>query len=391
VYFRKLRPRPLKALSTLAASAAVFGAVMLTCVALNPLLSPVAGNPLLSLTLDPRLVQGLKVTLRDTQGDGAAFSAGRTPTLLAIQNSGVLRVGYNPNVIPFSYRNIRGDLVGYDIAFAYRLARDLNVTLELVPFDWQGLSGDLARQRFDLAMAGAYITDEQLKTLKVSHSYYQSPVALIVRSDRAPDFLERNAIIAMPHLRLAVFDDPVLVPMVRRLFPGAAIEVVPDYSVLPEMTDRIDGAIWTLEQAGPWAAAHPASLPSRPPTWAPRSCSPTCCRQTPTVFASTSISGSSSRPATAFALRSSITGSRASGGRSGGRAGTCSTRCCPRRTAEARCLKSASQPATYSHIGLRIAANLGSGVSRCRDRNGRSTNTASAITKRFHDRRQDED
>jgi ABC-type amino acid transport substrate-binding protein len=169
----------------------------------------------------------------------------------------VLRVGYNPNVMPFSYRNDRGDLVGYDIAFAYRLARDLNVALELIPFDWQGLSRDLVRQRFDLAMAGTYITDERLMTLTVSHSYYQSPIALIVRSDRAPEFLQRDAIAARPNLRLAVFDDPVLVPMVQRLFLGASIEVVPDYSVLPAMKDRIDGAIWTLEQAGAWAAAHP--------------------------------------------------------------------------------------------------------------------------------------
>jgi Na+/H+-dicarboxylate symporter/ABC-type amino acid transport substrate-binding protein len=258
VYFRKLRPRPLKALATLAASAALFGSVMLICVTLNPFLSPAAGNPLLSLTLDRRLVQGVKVTLRDaTQGDDASIPVGRTPSLLAIQNSGVLRVGYNPDVMPFSYRNDRGELVGYDIAFAYQLARDLDVALELIPFDWQGLSRDLIRQRFDLAMAGTYISDERLQTLTVSHSYYQSPVALIVRSDRASDFLERDAIIGRPNLRLAVFDDPVLVPMVRRLFPGASIEVVPDYRVLPAMKDRIDGAIWTLEQAGAWAAAHP--------------------------------------------------------------------------------------------------------------------------------------
>ena len=129
--------------------------------------------------------------------------------------------------------------------------------LELIPFDWQDLSRDLADERFDVAMGGIYITDERLQTLTVSHSYYQSPVSLIVRSDRASDFLERDAIIAMPKLRLAVFDDPVVVPMVRRLFPEATIEVVPDYNVLPAMSDRIDAAIWTLEQARSWAAAHP--------------------------------------------------------------------------------------------------------------------------------------
>src|SRR5262249_48013200 len=110
--------------------------------------------------------------------------------------------------------------------------------------------------RFDVAMAGIYVTDERLKTLTVSHAYYHSPVALIVRADRASEFLTRSAILAMPHLRLAVFDDPVLVPMLHRLFPGAAVELVHDYTVLPSIADRINGALWTLQQAAAFAAAH---------------------------------------------------------------------------------------------------------------------------------------
>jgi ABC-type amino acid transport substrate-binding protein len=48
-----------------------------------------------------------------------------------------LRVGYGYNVIPFSYFNTANELVGYDIAFAYALARDLSVDLVLVPInDW---------------------------------------------------------------------------------------------------------------------------------------------------------------------------------------------------------------------------------------------------------------
>jgi proton glutamate symport protein len=258
VYFRKLRPRPLAGLGTFAASSALLVSVALGGVALRAVLLPETGDAALRRTLDPRLVRRVAVTLgRGTEGEVTAGTVGHAPTLSGIHNSGVLRVGYNPRVIPFTYTNDRGDVVGYDIAFAYRLARDLDVRLELIPFDWQGLSRDLTDQRFDVAMGGIYITDERLQTLTVSHSYYQSPMALIVRSDRASNFLERDAIIAMPNLRLAVFDDPVLLPMVRRVFPEATIEVVPDYNVLPAMSDRIDAAIWTLEQAGSWAAAHP--------------------------------------------------------------------------------------------------------------------------------------
>jgi proton glutamate symport protein len=265
VYFGKLRLRKLRLSGVLVASICLFAAVAWGGALLRPLLLPAATNALLPLTLDPTLVRTVKVELqRDPAQERSAASVARESTLLAIQKSGVLRVGYNPYVIPFSYWNDHRDLVGFDISYAYQLASDLNVRLDLIPFHWQDLSDDLTQRRFDLAMAGIYVTDDRLKTLTVSRSYYQSPVALIVQADRAAEFLDRTAVLAMPNLRLAVFDDPVLVPMVHRLFPDAYIEITPDYSVLPAIADRIDGAIWTLEQASAWAAAHPGFTAVQP-------------------------------------------------------------------------------------------------------------------------------
>ncbi len=265
VYFGKLRLRKMRLSAVLAASVGLFAIVAWGGTELRPFLLPPPTDALLPLTLDPTLVRAVKVKLqRYPAQDGNAALATRDPTLSSIQKSGVLRVGYNPYVIPFSYWNEHRNLVGFDISYAYRLAADLNVRLDLIPFQWQDLSNDLIQRRFDLAMAGVYVTDDRLKTLTVSHSYYQSPVALIVSAARASEFLDRNAIVAMPNLRLAVFDDPVLVPMVHRLFPDAHIEILPDYSNLPAIADHIDGAIWTLEQASAWAAAHPGFTAVQP-------------------------------------------------------------------------------------------------------------------------------
>jgi proton glutamate symport protein len=263
VFFGKIRLRKTRLAGVLAASICVFAVVALGGTLLRPVLLPVPTNPLLALTLDPTLVRTAKVVL-DRASTANAPSDDPEVTLLAIHKRGVLRVGYDPYVVPFSYWNNRHDLVGFDISYAYRLASDLNVRLELIPFHWPDLSMDLVHRRFDVAMSGIYFTDERLKTVTVSHSYYQSPVALIVASNRATEFLDRDAILAMPSLRLAVFDDPVLVPMARRLFPNAEIELVPDYSVLPSIADQVDGAIWTLEQASAWAAAHPGFTAVQP-------------------------------------------------------------------------------------------------------------------------------
>jgi len=76
------------------------------------------------------------------------------PTLEGIRARGVIRVGYGRDIVPFTYFNARGDLVGFDISYAYALAHSLHVRLELVPIDWETLEADLTAHRFDIVMAG---------------------------------------------------------------------------------------------------------------------------------------------------------------------------------------------------------------------------------------------
>jgi hypothetical protein len=106
-------------------------------------------------------------------------------------------------------------------------------------------------------MSGIYVSEASLTMVTPSDFYYRSPVALVVRSARATQFASRAAIQAMPRLSLAVADDPTLLPLARRLFPTAELLVVQDYDGLAALGDRVDGALWTLQQAGAWAAGHP--------------------------------------------------------------------------------------------------------------------------------------
>lgn len=209
-------------------------------------------NPYLDFSLDPALTAGVKAV----EDPGAQAPVRPEPVMERIQRTGELRVGYNDSIIPFSFRNSGGQLTGFDISFAYQLAADLNVNLRFIPFQWQTLAADLAAQKFDIAMAGVYVTDDRLMKLGVSTPYFQSPLAFFVPRERVPDFRSRAEINARPGVRIGVFDDPVLIPRVKRTFPNAEIVVVPDYRTPPDFT-KIDAAIWTLVQAEALAAAHP--------------------------------------------------------------------------------------------------------------------------------------
>ncbi|MEX3009767.1 cation:dicarboxylase symporter family transporter [Hoeflea sp. TYP-13] len=180
---------------------------------------------------------------------------GRVDVLGLIQTKSVLRVGINPNVMPFTYENNDGRLVGYDVEMMYRFAQSMNVELAFIPYSWQTLTKDLADYKFDIAIGGIYITNYRLENVTVSNPYYENPLALIVRTDQIDDFSSRSKINAIENLTIAVFDDPVLVPQAKRSFPSAKIKVVKNYDGLAELQD-VDAAIWTLEQARAWAISH---------------------------------------------------------------------------------------------------------------------------------------
>jgi ABC-type amino acid transport substrate-binding protein len=156
-----------------------------------------------TLALDPALTREVRATIYrnaaeyDQSGDAAVKSAATGTTTGDIHLAGALRVGYNASVMPFCYVNDAGDLVGFDVAQAYTLARALNVRLVFIPFERTSLERDLLAERFDLAMAGIYATAGRLSRLSASEPYFQSPLALFLPEQKADRFRMRDQILAM--------------------------------------------------------------------------------------------------------------------------------------------------------------------------------------------------
>jgi len=260
-YFGKLRLRPARLVAALLLPALTLAAVAWAGQRAQGQLAPTLTR-YGAFTVDPAVTRGVRVTIYrtaadyDRSGDASGDGAGAGATISRIQQTGVLRVGYNPSVIPFCYLNDAGELVGYDVAYAYDLARALNVRLVFIPFEWPHLEPDLVAGRFDIAMAGIYATTRRLSALSASSPYFQSPLALFMPASRASHFRTREQILARRSLRIGVFDDPVLRPLVARLLPQAEVVVVADYRTLPDFS-RVDAAVWSLAQAAALARSHP--------------------------------------------------------------------------------------------------------------------------------------
>jgi proton glutamate symport protein len=225
--------------------------------------------------LDPALVAGVEAVVRDTPASRLPPIEGPA-TLDGIRERKTLRVGYGRDLVPFTYKNRSGDLVGFDISYAYRLARDLHVRLELAPIEWDRFEDDLIARRLDIVMAGVYVTDKRLEDLESTNPYFESPLAFIARSDRASRFLSYSEVAGTPNLALGVLGGGALFRLTEQLFPKARIVPLETYDALPvhRSSMRRFGRS-TRPGPGPRVTADFPRLPQA--AWGRRCCLPTSC------------------------------------------------------------------------------------------------------------------
>lgn len=115
------------------------------------------------------------------------FPAGNN-RLQAIRKSGVLRVGYNSNVMPFAFFNNRRQLLGFDIEMAGMLAHELGCKkVEFYPVSYDNLAAPLNNNQVDIIMSEVSITEKRLGTMSFSRHYLELSMALVV-----PDYVKEK-------------------------------------------------------------------------------------------------------------------------------------------------------------------------------------------------------
>ncbi|MEW6489862.1 MAG: transporter substrate-binding domain-containing protein [Thermodesulfobacteriota bacterium] len=87
-------------------------------------------------------------------------------TLDDIQQRKKLRVGLEPMYMPFELNSKTGEIIGFDVDMAKRMARAMDVDLELVSTAWDGIIPALLTNKFDIIMSGMTVT--QARNLKVN-------------------------------------------------------------------------------------------------------------------------------------------------------------------------------------------------------------------------------
>ena len=193
-----------------------------------------------------------------------------------IRERGILRVGYSPTRIPFSYTNINGEIVGFDIDMAYRLAGDLGVALELVPMQYSTVAQQLADDHFDIAMSALEGTIGRAETMSLSPPYLDLSLASVIQDHRKDEFASIEAIREIEDLKIAVLEDSFYAERLRHVLPREGI----DAEIIELERERdffngtveADGLVTSAEAGSAFTLFYPSyhvRVPLRPPLKVP--------------------------------------------------------------------------------------------------------------------------
>jgi polar amino acid transport system substrate-binding protein len=147
-------------------------------------------------------------------------------TIERVQKRGVLRVGMS-TFVPWAMKDKTGDLIGFEIDVAKRLAKDTGVEVEFVPTKWSGIIPALITGKLDVIIGGMGIIPSRNLKVNFSIPYDYTGMSIVAHKKlaagftRLEDFNASNVIVAarlgstavtaakkyIPIAQLRLFDD----------------------------------------------------------------------------------------------------------------------------------------------------------------------------------------
>ncbi|HVM96107.1 MAG TPA: transporter substrate-binding domain-containing protein [Candidatus Acidoferrales bacterium] len=186
-----------------------------------------------------------------------------------------LRVGTSGDYAPFSFRDANGQLTGFDIDVAQRLAADLGRSAELVPFKWPELTSRIEHGDIDVAMSGVTQRADRTLSMLFSRPYAITGAVAVIRKSNHRR-LPTLAALDNPTVKIAVNAGGHLEQVARRQFPQAQILSTTENATLSEqlrsgsvdavVSEELEARTWgteSFERIGPFTRDRKAYAFSR--------------------------------------------------------------------------------------------------------------------------------
>jgi Na+/H+-dicarboxylate symporter len=198
--------------------------------------------------------------VRRDPGEATPAPAVSGRALDRVWGSGVLRVGYDPENVPFSFFNAEGKLVGFDVELAMQLAEALGARAEFIPVPWAELPTALANGTIDL-MPSVWVRPFWFASMRMSDPYLVGTMALVTRDERRDEFASVAELRRSHGLKIGVpLDVRQIRTSLQRYFGNADVQFVPMESPAPFLEGKrpeIDAYLMPAESGAAATLLHP--------------------------------------------------------------------------------------------------------------------------------------
>ncbi|MGL3608074.1 transporter substrate-binding domain-containing protein [Rhizobium sp. G187] len=161
----------------------------------------------------------------------ATQSLSKESVIETIKQEGVMKVGISM-FKPWTMLDKNGELIGFEIDVARKLAKDMSVEVEFVPTAWDGIIPGLIAGNFDFIISGMTVTPQRNLTINFSDPYSFSGLTLFANIQRTKGFTEED--FNKPTVTFATVRGSVAETAVKELFPNAKQVLFDDSSVPPQ-------------------------------------------------------------------------------------------------------------------------------------------------------------
>jgi len=145
-----------------------------------------------------------------------------------VMKRGVLRVGMS-TFVPWAMKDKTGELIGFEIDVATRLAKDMGVDVQFVPTKWAGIIPALITGKFDVIIGGMGIRPNRNLKVNFSAPYDFTGMSIVAHKELAKGFKSLEDF-NRTDVSLAVRLGSTAVTAAKKYMPKAGLKLFDDES-----------------------------------------------------------------------------------------------------------------------------------------------------------------
>lgn len=147
-------------------------------------------------------------------------------TLEKVMKRGTLRVGMD-TFKPWAMKDKTGQLIGFEIDVATRLAEDMGVKVEFIPTKWAGIIPALLTGKFDIIIGGMGILPERNLKVNFSVPYDHSGMSIVANKKYAA-WYKKLADFNRKEVTIAARIGTTAAQAAKKYFPNAKLKLFGD-------------------------------------------------------------------------------------------------------------------------------------------------------------------